>query len=140
MKAGESKSIKVRLERIPPVVLPKGVPPKDEDEAKWVRLINGEKLSGWTVDSGDPGRWQAKDGQIIGTGAGSSTRGWLLSDKEYTNFTLRLEFQVAKESDGAVGFRARSGETVGDLPHHLAIKLTRYSRADTPRSGAVLLA
>ena len=104
--AGGRKSVVVRLE-------PDGRagPPKveGEDKDKWVSLFNGKDPTGWTVDSGDAARWQVKDGAIIGTGAGSNTRGWLLSEKEYTNFNLSLEFQVA----GGRRQRGRHSRTAG---------------------------
>ena len=110
---------------------------RSQADKGFVPLFNGKDLSGWVVDSGDSKRWQVSDGQIVGIGSGSSSRGWLLSEKEYANFILNLEFQVAAEADGTVGFRALSGEMVGNLPHHLAVKLTGYSKPNRPRSGAL---
>ncbi len=100
-------------------------------------LFNGKDLTGWAVDSGAAERWKVEDGHIKGTGAGSATRGWLLSDKEYENFVLNLEFQVAAKADGAVGIRARPGDNVNGVPHHLAIKLTGYTEPTLPHIGAL---
>ena len=102
----------------------------------FVSLFNGKDLTGWSVDSGAAERWKVEEGQIKGTGIGSAGRGWLLSEKEYENFVLTLEFQAAAEADGAVGIRARPGEMEGGLPHHLAIKLTGYTNPALPRIGA----
>jgi hypothetical protein len=99
-------------------------------------LFNGKDLTRWSVASGAAERWKVEERQIKGTGIGSGSRGWLLSENEYENFVLTPEFQVAAEADGAVGIRARSGETEGGLPHHLAIELTGYANPRLPRIGA----
>jgi len=36
---------------------------------------------------------------------------------------LKYQFQLGEGADGGVGFRAESGEKVGALPMHLAVKL-----------------
>ncbi len=115
----------------------KELPPQKGGAEGFRPLFNGKDLAGWSVDSGPAARWKVEDGHIKGTGAGSTSRGWLLSDKEYENFVLNLEFQVAAEADGGVGIRAQSGDKVGALPHHLAIKLTGYSKPALPQIGAL---
>ena len=129
--AGERPQVGDVSGTVPPTAAP---PPAAADG--FVSLFNGKDLTGWSVDSGAAERWKVEQGQIKGTGIGSADRGWLLSDKEYENFVLTLEFQVAAEADGAVGIRARSGEMEGGLPHHLAIKLTGYTSPAMPRIGA----
>jgi hypothetical protein len=91
---------------------------------KWVSLFNGNDLTGWVVDSGPKQAWKVEEGAIVGQGRGSASRGWLLSERSYGDFVLKAQFQlVGGEVDGAVGFRACSGEKEGRLPMHLAVKL-----------------
>ena len=48
-------------------------------------LFDGKTLKGWTAMPG--GKWEVKDGVILGTSAKSERRhGLLASDKEYSDF------------------------------------------------------
>jgi predicted peptidase len=76
-----------------------GAQPKPDG---FVPLFNGKDLTGWYVESGDAGQWAVEKDAIVGRSAGFSTRNYLLSNKEYTDFALRLEFMTDPEA--AVGF------------------------------------
>ena len=52
--------------------------------------FNGENLDGWKV-VGSP-EWNVEENVITVKGTGSEM-GWLISEKEYTNFVLRARFQ-----------------------------------------------
>src|SRR5262249_24859718 len=77
----------------------------------------------WVVDSGPADAWQIVDGAIVGKGAGSANRGWLLTTQTYTNFHFKCQFRRAADADGGIGFRAEKGDKFGNLPMHLAVKL-----------------
>ncbi len=78
-------------------------------EDGFVSLFDGKSLDGWHVLPG--GKWEVKDGMIIGTSPASESRhGLLVSDKTYTDFTVRLKFRVVQ---GNSGFYFRS-EPVAD--------------------------
>ncbi len=65
-------------------------------------LFNGKDLSGWKP-TGKPEVWKAEDGMIVCTGGGG---GYLLTDKEYGDFELRLEYRLAKPGgNSGVGLR-----------------------------------
>ncbi len=67
-------------------------------------LFDGKTLKGWTALPG--GKWEVKDGVILGTSAKSERRhGLLASDKEYTDFVVKFKFRVIK---GDSGFYFRS--------------------------------
>lgn len=77
-------------------------------EEGYVPLFNGKDLTGWK-ETGNPGGWSVKDGEIVAD-AGKPTdeigrSGWLMTEKEYTNFLLRLEFAAEFEGNSGVGFR-----------------------------------
>src|SRR5438270_12926815 len=52
-------------------------------------LFNGKDLSGWQVNKGGNMKvWGAENGLLYVNGSGG---GWLMTDKEYGDFELRLE-------------------------------------------------
>ena len=75
-----------------------------ETEEKWTSLFNGKDLAGWSAKPG--GEWKVIDGAIVGTSEAAEKRhGLLVSDKAYSNFTIKLKFKV---TDGNSGFYFRS--------------------------------
>ena len=70
--------------------------------ADWVSLFNGQDLSGWKAH-GD-GKFEVKDGAIVCQGT-KQEHGWLISNKEYANFILKLRF---KWVSGNTGIQFRS--------------------------------
>lgn len=77
-------------------------------------LFNGKDLSGWTVKCRpeDAGKafWSVEDGALVCNSMGRKDHDyvWLVSAGEYADFTLRLKFQVHKESTGNSGVQIRS--------------------------------
>jgi hypothetical protein len=71
----------------------------DQDGA--VSLFDGKTLDGWNLMNG--AKFSVEDG-VIKLNGGS---GWLRSDKEYSDFVLRLELRFMKpKQDGGVFMRA----------------------------------
>lgn len=66
-------------------------------------LFNGKDLSGWKVQNGKMDVWKAEHGMIVVTGKGG---GWLMTEKEYGDFELRLEFKIPKAGNSGVALRA----------------------------------
>jgi hypothetical protein len=67
-------------------------------------LFNGKDLSGWQVQPGGNMKvWGAENGVLYVNGKGGA---WLMTDKEYGDFELRLEFKVPKGGNSGVGLRA----------------------------------
>jgi hypothetical protein len=70
----------------------------------FVKLFNGTDLKGWQVNEGGKlDKWGAADGVLFTTGAGG---GWLMTEKEYADFELRLEFKVPKAGNSGVALRS----------------------------------
>ena len=64
-------------------------------------LFNGKDLSGWKIMNN--GKFEAKDG-VIFLNKGS---GWLMSEKEYKDFELRMDFRfMNKGADSGIFLRA----------------------------------
>jgi hypothetical protein len=71
------------------------------DDSGFINLFDGKTLQGWHIMNG--GKFRAEDGVIKLDGG----RGWLRSDKEYTNFALQLEVRWLKpKQDSGVFLRA----------------------------------
>jgi hypothetical protein len=66
-------------------------------------LFNGKDLSGWKVFNGKMEVWGAEDGLMYVKGGGG---GWLMTEKEYGDFELRLEFKLPKAGNSGVALRA----------------------------------
>ena len=67
-------------------------------------LFDGKTLKGWTPAPG--GKWEVKDGAIVGTSPKSERRhGILLTDKQYSNFVVKAKFRV-HSGDSGFYFRA----------------------------------
>jgi hypothetical protein len=83
------------------LALPRG--PAAGQEGGWVKLFNGKDLSGWKkfLDpkrQADPDKiWAVKDGIIFCEG---SVNGYLLTDKEYENYVLRLQWRWGEKMTG----------------------------------------
>src|SRR5947208_17130280 len=68
------------------------------------KLFNGKDLSGWKVNEGGKlDKWGAQDGLLFTKGGGG---GWLMTEKEYTDFELRLEFKVPERGNSGVALRS----------------------------------
>src|SRR5947209_9397657 len=65
-------------------------------------LFNGKDLTGWK-STGDMKVWGAEDGVIFVNGKGG---GWLMTEKEYGDFELRLEYKVPRKGNSGVGLRS----------------------------------
>jgi hypothetical protein len=67
-------------------------------------LFNGKTLEGWVVNKGgNMDRWGAEDGLLFTKGGGG---GWLMTEKEYGDFELRLEFKIPEKGNSGVGLRS----------------------------------
>jgi len=75
------------------------------DSEKWQKLFNGKDLQGFHALPG--GKWQVKDGVLVGTSTEQDkNHGLLVTDKTYSDFTLRLKFKIT-EGDSGVYFRMK---------------------------------
>jgi hypothetical protein len=64
-------------------------------------LFNGKDLTGWKP-TGKPEVWGAEKGVIyVDKGGG----GWLLTEKEFSDFELRVEYKMSKGANSGVALR-----------------------------------
>ncbi len=72
---------------------------KDLGRSTWKPLFDGKTLAGWHTLPG--GKWEVKDGVILGTSQSSQRRhGLLVSDKRFKDFTVRLKYKAVKGNSG----------------------------------------
>jgi hypothetical protein len=89
------------------------------DKSQWTALFNGKDLSGWRVKCQLQDRektfWTVDNGTILCDSMGRKDHNyvWLLTEKEFGDFELRLKFQAYKDSTGNSGvqFRSRFDDT-----------------------------
>lgn len=79
-----------------------------------VALFNGRDLSGWRMsDPGAKSVWQVRDGTLISPGRGPD----LLSDLQFEDFKLHIEFMCAPGSNSGVYLRGRYEVQIEDDPN-----------------------
>jgi hypothetical protein len=67
-------------------------------------LFNGKDLTGWKVnEDGKMEVWGADNGILFVNGKGG---GWLMTEKEYGDFELRLEFKIPEKGNSGVALRS----------------------------------
>jgi len=94
----------------------------------WITLFNGENLDGWTVQcipaDGDKEYWKVEEACIVCNSLGDKDHDyvWLATDEEFSDFHLKLQFQVFRASPGNSGVQFRS----------------RYDNTDSARNGGWL--
>lgn len=90
-----------------------GLPLRSQDLG-FISLFNGTNLSGWHVkcQAADTNKnfWTVDKGTILcdSIGLGKHNYVWLLTDQEFGDFELRMEFQAYKSSPGNSGLQFRS--------------------------------
>jgi hypothetical protein len=76
---------------------------KDSAPEGFVALFNGTDLNGWKVHNGKMSVWGAEGGLLFVNGKGG---GWLLTEREYGDFDLRLQFKLPEAGNSGVALRA----------------------------------
>ncbi|MGA2660092.1 MAG: DUF1080 domain-containing protein [Verrucomicrobiota bacterium] len=74
--------------------------PDKPNRQGWSQLFDGKTLSGWTAP--DPGRWEVKDGVVIGQGPTSH----LFSPRTYTNLEFKSEVSLNHSGNSGMYIRA----------------------------------
>jgi hypothetical protein len=68
-------------------------------------LFNGKDLTGWTYNDETKKKevWGVENGILFVSGGGG---GWLMTEKEYANFELTLEFKLSKVANSGIAIRS----------------------------------
>jgi hypothetical protein len=77
---------------------------KEEKKEGFKPIFNGKNLKGW---DGDPRLWTVEQGVLVGSTDGNKIAGntFLISDKEYGDFELRLKIKLRNHNSG-IQFRS----------------------------------
>jgi alpha-3'-ketoglucosidase len=80
----------------------------EEREAGWELLFDGSTMSGWRGYNRDdlPAGWVAQDGMLTRSGEG----GDIISDRQFTDFDLTVEWRVEASGNSGIFYRAAEGE------------------------------
>ena len=96
----------------------------EEKADGWQLLFDGTTFTGWRGYNKDsiPGAWKIDSGAIMiqGSGrgeAGANNGGDIIYDKKFKNFTLKLEWKVAKGSNSGIFYLAQE---IKDKPIYIS--------------------
>ncbi|REJ90925.1 MAG: DUF1080 domain-containing protein, partial [Planctomycetota bacterium] len=96
-----SEDGEVRIWRLPESVVSETASPPVHVTAQWTDLFNGRDLTGWEI-ADNPEAWNVVDGVLVAEGPG---KGWLLSEREFRDFELVLEYRMQPGADSGVSIR-----------------------------------
>jgi serine/threonine protein kinase len=110
------------------------------DEAPWQALFNGKDLSGWVVQDGKApaDNWGVASGGVLWT-HGRDHDAWLMSEREFSDFELRLEYRIHPGTNSGVALRTPPGmsPTKGGLEVQLIDDITDKRFKPNERNGAL---
>lgn len=76
-------------------------------QARWTNLFNGKDLSGWKQLNGKA-RYQVLNGEIVGTTVHGEPNSFLVTEQNYDDFILELEFRLDADMNSGIQFRSES--------------------------------
>jgi len=71
-------------------------------------LFDGKSLKGWKQIRGNPKLWTVENGALVMLGEGG---GWLGTERDYSDFEMKLEFKLTPESNSGVYLRAPADDS-----------------------------
>lgn len=75
-----------------------------DKETKPVSLFNGKDLTGWIIHGTE--KWYVDQGELVCESGPDKQYGYLLTENEYRNFELTLEFKQETNGNSGVFFRS----------------------------------
>src|SRR6185295_617772 len=78
-----------------------------QNTTQWQNLFNGKDLTGWKQLNGKA-KYTVKDGMIIGTTVFNEPNSFLVTEKDYGDFILELEFKLDVAMNSGIQFRSES--------------------------------
>jgi hypothetical protein len=97
----------------------------------FVQLFNGKDLTGWKWHPDSPGKWEVKDGCIVGSGAKASH---LFTDRgDYENVDFKIEAKVSDKGNSGQYFRAKFAK---GYPPGYEVQINS-THTDTIRTGSL---
>ncbi len=69
------------------------------EDAAWRPLFDGRTLNGWH-EFGEKGHWTVVDGALLGNARDPQQYALLVTDNDYTDFTLKVKFKFREGNSG----------------------------------------
>jgi hypothetical protein len=91
----------------------------------WITLFDGTSTKGWHCygkTAVNP-EWEVKDGALHINKANGGPHGDLVSDNEYSNFDLKLEWKVAPKSNSGIIFYVHEDEAKYAEPYFTGLEM-----------------
>jgi hypothetical protein len=101
----------------------------DAQPAGFTPLFNGKNLDGWQPLNGKA-KFEARDGEIVGTTVFGEPNSFLATQKTYGDFILEFEFKLDSQMNSGVQFRSQS------LPEYQNGRVHGYQFEIDPSSRA----
>ena len=106
------------------------------ESAEWIELFNGENLDGWRTygESAPRPAWIVEDGAIkldVDESTTSTTGGDLITEEQFANFELVLEWKVSSGGNSGIFFGVR------EIPDHTVAFLTGVEMQVLDNAGHV---
>ena len=114
--------------------------PAEISQSNWIQLFNGRDLTGWQrLGTSD---WSVSAGAIRGITRVGQIRGWLMSDREYSDYELEIEYKLSESCNSGICPRARrdaeaKGSEFGEIQLLEAEAEKSTSYADNGRNGSL---
>ena len=86
----------------------------------WIRLFNGNDLSGWTKIGNES--WTVEDGLIHGKGL-TKDYGYLQTEKDYKDFQLSLRFKCVGDGNSGVFFHSAFKPGTADVTQGMQFEI-----------------
>ncbi len=102
--------------------------PKEAAEG-WLLLFDGESMFGWTAEG--LAKWRVADGALV---ADSGGYGWLRTNTQVTDYSLRVDFQTAADGNSGIFLRSAKGKD----PHISGYELQIFDAHPKFPTGSIL--
>lgn len=80
----------------------------EEKEAGWQLLFNGKTTKGWhSFQKKNVTGWIVENGNLIALGQGGDIGGDIVSDQNFENFELKLEWKISAEGNSGIFYLAQ---------------------------------
>ena len=83
------------------------IPGFTQAQDAWQNLFNGKDLKGWKQLNGQA-KYEVKNQEIVGTTVLNQPNSFLVTEEEYGDFILELEFKLDAEMNSGLQFRSES--------------------------------
>jgi hypothetical protein len=81
-------------------------------DAGWITLFDGKTLDGWSQVG--QSNWHVADGVLIADKMEGKEAGYLVSNKSYKNFIVRVEFWPSDDANSGIYFRCLDPKKITD--------------------------